>query len=88
MARWLFNSRGQGIAFVVGDNVFSKNSKFLGKLHGNEIWNSHYVAEILADERVARKRLAPLGLKGLPGLPGLPGLKGPRLLPVGYEDLA
>ncbi|MCF7717977.1 hypothetical protein H9X98_09720 [Aeromonas jandaei] len=93
MARWLFNSRGQGVAFVVGDNVFTKSSKFLGKLEGDEIWNSSYVASIINDERIAVKTMKPLGLKGLPGLqglpglPGLPGLKGSRLFPVGYKDL-
>lgn len=93
MARWLFNSRGQGVAFVVGSNVFLRDSNFLGQLNGNEIWNSRYVGEIIDDERVARRTVRPLGVKGLPGLPGvpglpgLPGLKGSRMLPLGFEDI-
>ena len=93
MAKWLFNSKGENIAFVVKDNVFDKNSNFLGKLDGNEIWNSSYIAEIIDNERIAVKTMKPLGLKGLPGLPGLPGmpglpgLKSSKLFPSGYVDL-
>ena len=93
MARWLFNSLGEGVAFIVSDNVFYANGDFLGKLDGDEIWNNSYVASIIDNERIAVKAIKPLGMKGLPGipampgLPGLPGLKGPKIFPVGYDDL-
>jgi hypothetical protein len=88
-----YDSRGQGIAFISGDTVFTKTGKFLGKLEGNEVWNNSYVGEIIEDDRLVFKTMHPLeliglpGLPSLPGLPGLPGVKGPILLPIGYADL-
>lgn len=93
MTKWLFDSRGSGVAFISGGNVFTAEGKFVGKLEGNEIWNGSYVGEVIQGERLARRRMPPMGLHGLPALPGLPslpgltGLRGTMLYPATHEDL-
>ena len=93
MFKWLYNSDGDGVAFIYGNNVFTENSDFLGELHGKEIWNGEYIGEILGEDRICRKALPPLHLKGLTALPPLPplpplaALKPPILFPVTHEDL-
>jgi hypothetical protein len=93
MSKWLYDSHGTGVAFVFGSNVFTAVGKFVGKLDGNEIWNSVYVGEIIAGDRIAHRCVSSPGLRGvpaspgLPGLPGLPSLRSVLLYPATHEDL-
>jgi len=93
MAQWLFSSRGEPIAFISRDNVFSRQGRFVGKRDGNEVWSGHYIGEIVTDDRFLRKHGKGSVLRGLPGLPGLPGLQGlPGLrgaigISAGYSDV-
>ncbi|RPJ39652.1 MAG: hypothetical protein EHM21_15470 [Chloroflexi bacterium] len=94
MARWLYNSDGDPIAFISGTHVFTRQGNFLGKLYeDNSVWNGEYVGELYADDRLiydARKLKASRGIPGLPGLPGFigePNFKGPLTLPLGFRDV-
>lgn len=38
--RYLFNTKGKYVAFVSGDNVFTKDREWVGSIkNGNEIWD-------------------------------------------------
>jgi hypothetical protein len=91
MAHWLYNSAGQGVAYLVGAKVFMHDGEFLGELRGSEIWNGSCVGEIIGEDRVARKKVPPLAIMGLPGLPrtvpDLPKVKPRMLFPPGFQDL-
>jgi hypothetical protein len=93
MTQWLFSSRGHPIAFVSGDNVFSRGGQFLGRFDGNEVWHGRYVGEIVERDLLLYRRgkgsvvRGTPGTPGTPGLPGLPGSRGSRGLPSGYDDL-
>lgn len=96
--RYLFNSGGEYVAFLQGDNVFSPDAEWLGFVrHGNEFFSSDgtFLGYILDDDRVARRTgepkrprvLRPLRpLKPLKPLRPLRRLRMPRL-PSGYEDV-
>jgi hypothetical protein len=93
MTRWLFDSKGQGVAFVVNDNVFDQNGKFIGVLKGHEIWNESYIAEIVKDDRLATKSMKPLGVSSIPPLPSvsnipsIPPIKSSTIFPTGFKDV-
>ena len=94
MARWLYNSDGDPIAFISGTHVFTRRGDFLGKLYeDNSVWNGDYVGELYADDRLIYDARALKGLRGIPGMPGLPafigepGFKGPITLPLGFRDV-
>jgi hypothetical protein len=94
MARWLYNSDGDPIAFISGQNVFTRRGDFFGKLYEDKtVWNGDYVGELFADDRLiydARKLKGSRGIPGLPGLPGFigePDFKGPITVPLGYRDV-
>jgi len=94
MARWLYNSDGDPVAFVSGEHVFSLRGDFVGKLYPDQqIWNGEYIGEIYADDRLIYNAAKLHGTRRLPELPGLPGyagepgFKGPFTLPQGYHDV-
>ncbi len=94
MARWLYNSDGDPVAFVSGENVFSRRGDFVGKLYPDQqVWNGDYIGELFADDRLIYNAIRLHGTRSLPGLPGLPGhvgeppYKGPCTLPQGYHDV-
>ena len=93
MAEWFFDSGGSPIAFVSGDNVFSRSGQFVGRLEDGEVWNGHYVGEIVNGDRFLHKYgRSPViqGMPGLPpspGMPGLPGSRGAIGLLGGYTDV-
>ena len=93
MARWLYSSRGEPIAFVHGEAVFSSTGHFLGRFDGNEVWHGKYVGEVIDDDRFLRRRgkdnvnRGRGGTPGSPGVPGRPGNKGDHGLPGNYEDV-
>ena len=51
MAKWLYNSRGNRIAFINEDRVFSRSGRFIGRLDGDEVWHGSYKGEIVKDNR-------------------------------------
>ena len=93
MSTWLYNSSGSPIAFISGDNVFSRSGRFIGRLEGHEVWHGSYCGEIVMDDRFLCKtsrgstiRGIP-GIPGTPGIPGIPGQKGGIAIPAGYQDI-
>jgi hypothetical protein len=93
MATWLYDSHGTPIAFVSGQNVFSRNGQFVGRLEGTEVWNGGYHGEIVSGDRLLSRRGKPSvirgkpGIPGTPGIPGIPGSTGARGLPGGFDDV-
>jgi hypothetical protein len=93
MATWLYNSRGTPIAFLSGENVFSRTGRFVGRLDGNEVWNGRYQGEIVSgDTFLFRRGMSSVvrgkpGTPGTPGIPGTPGSRGGRGLPGGFDDV-
>lgn len=94
MVRWLYNSDGDPVAFVSGENVFSARGDFVGKLYPDQqIWNGDYIGEIYADDRLIYNATRLHGTRVFPGMPGLPGFagepefKGSFTVPLGYRDV-
>jgi len=94
MARWLYNSDGDPIAFISGTNVYTRQGNFFGKLYEDQtVWNGDYAGELFADDRLIYDGRTLKGSRGIPGLPGLPGFigepnyKGPITLPLGFRDV-
>ncbi|MCB2264285.1 MAG: hypothetical protein LGR52_15300 [Candidatus Thiosymbion ectosymbiont of Robbea hypermnestra] len=96
--RYLFNTRGKYVAFVSGDNVFTKDGEWIGSIgNGNELWDRQgkFIGYIFDDDRVIRNRSELPRLSSLPKLPPLPPLpplpalsRLPKLpLPPPYEDV-
>ncbi len=94
MTRWLYNSDGDPIAFLSGQNVFTHRGDFFGKLYeDNTVWNGDYVGELYAGDRLIFDERRLHGMRGIPGLPGLPEFigepefKGALTLPLGFHDV-
>ncbi len=94
MARWLYNSDGDPIAFISRQNVFTRRGAFLGRLYeDNTVWNNDYVGELYADDRLIYDERTLHGTRGAPGLPGLPEFTGEPAfkdalsLPLGFVDI-
>lgn len=82
--RWLHSAAGAAIAYVQKGTVFLADGTFLGRLEGNEVWNSHYVGEIFKGNRLVRKLYRPLGTREEPiegSAPSLPLPEPPEALP-------
>lgn len=94
MTKWLYNSSGRPIAFVVDDKVFSGSGSFIGRLDGNEVWHGSYKGEIVNDNRLLYKTTKGAVIRGTPGTPGTPGIPGTPgsissiALPVGYRNVS
>jgi len=90
MSRWLYNSHGEPIAFISGQNAFSRTGKWLGQLEGDELWKGEYIGEIVNGDYLLARHSKPGYSKGVPstpgtpGIPGVPGTRGGRGLPAGY----
>jgi glycosyltransferase involved in cell wall biosynthesis len=57
--RYVFNTSGDYVAFVVGDNIFDPDSDWLGFIrNGNEVYGTdgEFVGYLLEDDRVVRNR--------------------------------
>jgi hypothetical protein len=54
--RYLFNTAGEYVAFVTGQNVFAPDSSWLGALLGEQVHNvaGEYVGQLRQDDRVVR----------------------------------
>ncbi len=94
MARWLYNSDGDPIAFISGQYVFTRRGTFLGRLYeDNTVWNNDYVGELYAGDRLVYDERTLHGSRGIPGIPGLPEFTGePEFkdalsLPSGFSDV-
>ena len=94
MSEWLYSSKGEAVAFVFANLVFSSSGQFLGERVDNEIWNERYVGEILKGNFIVRQNLRPLTRReapaqvDIPEWPAGPGNRiDPIMLPSGYSDL-
>ncbi|MBE0700013.1 MAG: hypothetical protein IH586_24060 [Anaerolineaceae bacterium] len=94
MTRWLYNSDGDPIAFIQGDNVFTTQGDFFGKIYPDQqVWNGDYLGELFADDRLIYNATKLHGNRKMPGLAGLPAyfgeppFKGPVTIPLGYRDV-
>jgi hypothetical protein len=92
--RWFYNSDGDPIAFIQGENVYSVLGDYVGKLDSDkQVWNGEYIGELYADDRLIYNSSKLFGNRKMPGLPGLPGFfgeptyKGSMTLPLGYRDV-
>ena len=94
MSKWLYSSKGEAVAFLSGDFVFSHCGTFLGILKGNEIWSERYVGEIVSGNRIVRQSLPPLGRVPAPPRVDIPEWPSgpaaaiePMMLQTGYADV-
>ncbi len=70
MARWLYNSDGDPIAFISGTNVYTRRGDFFGKLYEDKtVWNGDYLGELFADDRLIYEGPK---LKATPATPAYP----------------
>lgn len=96
--RYLFNTKGEYVAFIQNGNVFTPDADWIGFVrNGNEFYrpDGRFAGYVLNDDRVAKKknevqrpRLArpPRPVKPLSPLRPLRRLRMPKL-PAPYEDL-
>ena len=94
MAKWLYSSRGQPIAFMHNsDQVFSETREFIGFLDGNEVWHGSYKGELVKGDMLLTKQGNGAVSKGrsgtpcCPGIPSRPGSRGICGIVSGYDDL-
>jgi len=96
MEKWLYNSEGEPIVFVINnEDVFSKSGRFTGRVEvrSNEVWDGSYKGEIVMGDRFlydtskGQGRRGMGGVPGTPGIPGIPGNIGAIALPAGYRDV-
>lgn len=96
--RYLYNTNGKFVAFIIGKNIFATDSKWLGTIkRGNEFYDQTggFVGYVLSDDRVAKKtnefpRLPKLPtMRPIPPIPPISPI--PRLpklpLPYPYKDV-
>lgn len=96
--RYLFNTSGDYVAFVQGQNVFAPDADWIGFLrNGNLLYTTdgNFQGYVLQDDRVARNKAEPLKprvlaplqpLRPLKPLKPLKRLRMPKL-PYPYEDV-
>jgi hypothetical protein len=93
MTTWLFDSRGEPIAFIKDDKVFSMHAGFIGRLDGDEVWHGRYKGEIYRENRFLYKMSKGAIIRGTPGTPGRPGTparpaRKPAIsMPSGYREV-
>lgn len=90
---WLFNSKGEPIAFATDGHVFFVSGVYLGRLEGDEVWYARYKGEVLLVDRLLRRRPIPSVTRAHGGTPASPSLPQPKprrqavQLPAGFEDI-
>lgn len=52
MAKWLFSWKGEPIAFISEDMVYTRRGDFVGCLEGMEVWHGSYKGEIYQADRL------------------------------------
>lgn len=96
-ARYIFNTDGQYVAFVQGDNLFSPDVEWLGFVrNGVDVYekNGTFMGQLLNDDRIAKN----MAIGKIPVIPPIPPLTPfrpfapfPRLrmpsLPWGWKDV-
>ncbi len=97
MVQYLFNSRGDWVAFRDGRYVYDPNGFFLGSMaeDGENVADieGRYFGTIYPEGRLYRKLFAPeidagfLGFPDLPVLPNYPSPPGETFLPVEADDI-
>lgn len=93
MAKWLFSSKGEPIAFISEDKVYTRRGDFVGRLEGTEVWHGSYKGEIYQADRLLYKSGKASAQRGVPGTPGRPGIPAVPAkptaiaMPVGYCDV-
>jgi hypothetical protein len=94
--RYIFNTNGQYVAFIQGDNLFSPDAEWIGFLrNGTHVFSKDgtFMGQLLNDDRIARNSSVSL-LSIIPPLPPFPPFRPiapfPRLrkssLPGGWKD--
>lgn len=97
MVQYLYNSRGEWIAFEEDGNVFDPQGRFIGWMaeDGENVLDieNRYFATIYPDHRLYRKLFAPAteatftNFPGPQALPNFPALPGPVQLPIEADDV-
>jgi hypothetical protein len=98
LTKWLFDSKGKPIAFKANQAIISRTGRFIGTIRGyyasrNDIWEHHYVGEIVNANRLLSFDKPPSENRGggapssLPGLPTEPPPIDPIELPARYHDV-
>jgi len=87
--QFLYNSRGEWIAFRVGKNIFNTNGNWIGWMPWDDTDvvtpDGKYLGTICVNDRFYYFRGKPY--RGYPGYPGYPGYAGYSPLPPGAEDI-
>ena len=89
--QYLFDSRGEWVAFRKGKYVFDRNGDWIGWLpwDDDDIVDTHgeYLGTIVRRSKPRLYRMRAHPYRGYPGYPGYPGYAGPDLPPFGAEDV-
>lgn len=97
LTEWLYDSRGEPIAFRAREKVVSRAGGFIGTVRGyygdrQDIWCGGYKGEIVEGNRLLRVEPAPTDDRGghppehFPHVPRLPDAINPMTVPPGYRD--
>jgi hypothetical protein len=99
---WLYDSKGEPIAFLFGRHVISRSGRFIGTItsafplvHGPSVDGQSTYAGQIEDDRLVFKtvqegsqRQIQISAPKFPGVPKIPRPIGAKSLPEGYRDLA
>jgi hypothetical protein len=94
---WLFNSKGEPVAYLNQGYVYSIFASYLGKLDNSEIWNRAYQGEIVDENRLLIKLTSKHGMRARNleeergrrhcKRPPIPDNQAACSLPLGFEDI-
>jgi hypothetical protein len=97
LTQWLYDSRGNPVAFNALRHIVSRDRRFIGTIAGylgrQDIWNETYKGEIVEGNRLLTVENPPTEKRGairpppLPQIPCIPDPIGPMSLPAGYRDI-
>jgi hypothetical protein len=98
LTEWLYDSKGQPVAFNALRHIVSRDGRFIGTIRGytpgrQDVWHGIYKGEILDGNRLVRIDPPPTEDRGgghpppLPGLPRIPDPISPMTLPSNYSDI-
>lgn len=91
--RYIFNTSGQYVAFIYGNNLFGSSGNWIGFIIGNEVYNARdgsFLGYLSSDDRIVRRinelphipRFIPI--PPLRPLPPIRPLRRLRMLPLSY----
>jgi hypothetical protein len=98
LTHWLYDSRGNPVAFNALRHIVSREGRFIGTIRGYEsgrldIWHGIYKADIIDGNRLLFAEPPPTGDHGgsrpppLPQVPKIPDVISPMKPPSGYRDI-